>query len=109
MSRRATTRSLVFGGQVETDEHVDEDGDQVVAEGDPVGDLEGGHESSHQHEEDSAGADDGAEHQHDLVADVRHADVVVHPDGLFVVADEVENICDCRGHPAPEGRNHVTL
>lgn len=64
----------------EAHDRVERDGEEVVVEGVPVGDLEGCHEGSHQHQEDGAGADDRANHQHRLVADVGQGDVVVDLD-----------------------------
>ena len=80
---------------------VDHDGDEVVVEGDPVGDVEGGDEGTHQHEEDRAGADHGAEHQHGLVDDVHEGDVVVDLDGGLVVVEQVEDVGDGGRDPAP--------
>lgn len=39
----------------ETDDHEEQDRDNVVIEASPIVDLEGRHKSSHQHEEDRAG------------------------------------------------------
>jgi len=39
----------------ETDDHEEQDGDNIVIEASPIVNLEGRHEGSHQHEEDRAG------------------------------------------------------
>jgi len=60
----ATHLNLRLGG--EADQHEKEDGNDVVGETGPVVDLEGGHESTHQHKENRAGSENGASHQHHL-------------------------------------------
>lgn len=57
---------LYAGLEGEAGNHEEQDGDNVVLERGPVTDLEGSHKGTHQHEEDGAGAEDGASHQHSL-------------------------------------------
>jgi len=59
-------KQLPAGLADEADYDVDDDGDQVIVERKPVGDLEGSHEGSHQHEENRTRTNDGTAHQHDL-------------------------------------------
>lgn len=76
----------------EAHRHEDQDGDDVVVERVPVGDLEGGHHGPHQHEKDGARPEHRSHHQHGLVDDVRQRDVVVDGDGRFVVGQQVHDV-----------------
>lgn len=44
----------------ETDDHEEQDGDNVVIEAGPIVDFEGRYEGAHQHEEDCAGSQNRA-------------------------------------------------
>ena len=57
---------LDVGLEREADHHEPDDGVDVVLERRPVVDPEGGHESSHQHEEDGARAQNRTGHQERL-------------------------------------------
>lgn len=114
----------------ETDDHKEQDGDNVVIETGPIVNLEGRHESSHQHEEDRAGSQDcttwisnilnilynikwknfptllhlniqwALTHQQDLIRDVRQRDIVVDLDCAFRVHQQIHDIRDRGGYPA---------
>ena len=84
----------------EADDHEEKDGHNVGIERGPVVDLEGGHERTHQHEEDGPGPQDRPHHQHELVADVREGDVVVDLDRVLVVHEEVHDVRHGGGDPA---------
>jgi hypothetical protein len=60
------TTDLYFWLADEADEHKEEDWNNVIFETRPVVYVKGSHESSYQHKEDGAWAQDGASHQHDL-------------------------------------------
>ena len=91
---------LDFGFGDKTDKHEEEDRDQVVDETAPVVDTEGGHEGTHQHEENGSRAEDSTTHQHTLVKDVRKGDVVIDFNGPFVVAKQIHNVGHGGRHPA---------
>ena len=57
---------LYIGLEREADDEKADDGVDVVLEGGPVVDPEGGHERSHQHEEDGARTEDRTGHQERL-------------------------------------------
>ena len=61
-----TSLYLILWLGVEADEDENGDGDEVDEEGPPVGEAEGDAEAARQHDEDRAGAQDGAHQHHDL-------------------------------------------
>ena len=66
---RGTNLYLILWLCVEADEDEYGDGDEVDEEGPTVGEAEGDAEAARQHDEDRAGAQDGAHQHHDLTKD----------------------------------------
>ncbi len=90
---------VCFGCQA--DYYKQDQGNKVDYERGRVVQAEGRAETSSQHDKNAPRTENGANHHHDLVEDIEDADVVIVPDHSFVIGEQIQDVCQGRGHPPP--------